>query len=191
MRSPRTVRAVACLSVIYLVAACASSVPAPSATPPVTVPTDAPATSTPATQAPAIPTGGVAMATSAPDGSTPVHLVKDCSTFVGEIPSYCSISASNLAAVPVGAKVVYLGPLLDNQHFLSSNVLIDDAHGNTATGYCIFDARPTEERGFCAFSTGTGALAGFIAILKVTIDDAGEWHLDGDAYGSSASPGPS
>jgi hypothetical protein len=122
---------------------------------------------------------------------TPIHLVKDCSTFTAEIPSYCEISASDLASIPVGAKVNYLGPLLDNPYFLSSNVLIDDAHGNTATGYCIFDARPTENRGFCTFWAGTGALAGFTAIFKVSIDAIGAWHLDGESYGNSPSPGPS
>jgi hypothetical protein len=121
----------------------------------------------------------------------PIHLVKDCSAFNAEIPSYCEISSSDYAPIPVGAKVAYLGPLLDNQYFLSSNVLIDDAHGNTATGYCIFDARPTEERGFCSFWAGTGALDGFTAIFKVSIDALGEWHLDGEHYGNPPSPGPS
>jgi hypothetical protein len=120
-----------------------------------------------------------------------IHLVKDCSTFNAAIPSYCTISSSDFAPIPVGAKVAYLGPLLDNQYFLSSNVRIDDAHGNTATGYCIFDGRPTEERGFCTFWAGKGALAGFTAIFKVTIDATGEWHLDGESYGNPPSPGPS
>jgi hypothetical protein len=111
--------------------------------------------------------------------------------FTGEIPSHCSISSSDYGPIPVGANVNYLGPLLINPHFLSSNVVIDDARGNTATGFCMFDARPTEERGLCTFWGGTGTLAGFTAIFIVSIDAAGEWHLDGEAYGTSPSPMPS
>ena len=127
----------------------------------------------------AVSASGVAAASTA----IPLHLVKDCSTFDAVIPSYCTISGSNLAAIPVGAKVAYLGPVLDNVYFLSSNVLIDDAHGSTATGYCIFDGRATEQRGICTFWAGTGSLKGFSAILDVSIDAAGEWHLDGVYYG--------
>jgi hypothetical protein len=123
--------------------------------------------------------------------ATAIHIVKDCSTFTGEIPSYCSISSSDYAPIPVGARVNYLGPLLTNPHFLSSNVVIDDARGTTATGFCSFDGRPNEARGLCTFWEGTGALAGFIAIFVVTIDATGEWHLDGESYGTSPSPSPS
>jgi hypothetical protein len=123
--------------------------------------------------------------------ATPIHLLKDCSEFTGEIPSYCTISSSDYAPIPVGAKVNYLGPLLTSPRFLSSNVVVDDADGNTAAGYCMFDPRPTQERGLCTFWKGTGALAGFTAIFVVTIDAGGEWHLDGESYGPSPSPMPS
>ena len=164
MRSPRPVGALALLAAIFVVSGC-GAVAAPSPTLPA--------------------------ATAGSPTGTAIHLVKDCSAFTTEIPSYCVVSASDLGAIPVGAKVAYLGPLLDNPYFLSSNVRIDDAHGNTATGYCIFDARPTEERGFCTFVAGTGTLDGFTAILKVTIDALGDWHLDGEDYGNPPSPGPS
>ena len=187
MRSPRPVGAVALLAAIFVVSACGAGASA-SPTPPATAsPTTAASTTTQATPAPS----PLPAATAESSTGKAIHLVKDCSTFIAEIPSYCVISASDLAAIPVGAKVNYLGPLLDNQYFLSSNVRIDDAHGNTATGYCIFDGRPTEERGFCTFWAGTGALTGFTAILKVTIDALGEWHLDGDYYVNQPSPGPS
>jgi len=183
MRSPRTVAAVVLLTASLVLSACqagavASGESGTSATPPAAPSQATPDATTPAATAPA--STGLA-----------IHLVKDCSTFDAEIPSYCEISSSDYAAIPVGAKVIYLGPLLDNQYFLSSNVRIDDAHGNKATGYCIFDGRPTEERGFCAFSAGTGALDGFTAIFKVTIDTQGEWHLDGESYGSAPSQSPS
>lgn len=178
MHAPRTAGAIALLAAILFLSACDVGAASHQTAPAAAAPTTAPATAAPT-------------ATAADTTGTPIHLVKDCSTFTAEIPSYCTISSSDHPAIPVGATVKYLGPLLDNPHFLSSNVVVDDAHGNTATGYCIFDGRPTEERGFCTFWAGTGSLAGFTAITKVTIDATGEWHLDGEYYGNPASPGPS
>jgi len=186
MRSISLIRAVGLLAAILVLSACEAGAAA-SGTPPAAAPPTTPAsTATPASAPPGAPSATAAAAT-----GTAIHLVKDCSTFTAAIPSFCEVSRSDYGPIPVGAKVNYLGPLLDNQYFLSSNVVIDDAHGNTATGYCIFDARPTEDRGFCTFWAGTGALAGFTAIFKVSIDTIGAWHLDGESYGASASPGPS
>jgi hypothetical protein len=173
------------VAAILLISACDAGAGS-GASPAAATPTSAASTASQATAAASLPA-----ASAAPSTGLAIHIVKDCSTFNAQIPSYCEISRSDYPAIPVGARVNYLGPLLDNQFFLSSNVLIDDAHGNTATGYCIFDARPTENRGFCAFSSGTGALAGFTAIFKVSIDAIGAWHLDGESYGNSPSPGPS
>jgi hypothetical protein len=178
MPSPRTAGAVALLAAILVLSACEAGASSRQTAPAAATPTTDPATAPPT-------------ATATDTTGTPIHLVKDCSTFTAEIPSYCKVSSSDYPPIPVGATVKYLGPLLDNAYFLSSNVVVDDAHGNTATGYCIFDGRPTEERGFCTFWAGAGSLAGFTAILKVTIDATGEWHLDGEYYGNPASPGPS
>jgi hypothetical protein len=186
MRSPRPLQATPLLAALLILSGCASG-GRPSLTSPV-APTSASAASaaTPTTPAASRP----ATMPVDPNG-TPIHLVKDCSTFTGEIPSYCSISSSDYAPIPVGAKVNYLGPLLINPHFLSSNVVIDDDRGSTATGFCSFDARPTEDRGLCTFWGGTGGLARFTAIFVVSIDATGEWHLDGESYGMSPSPMPS
>jgi hypothetical protein len=119
-----------------------------------------------------------------------IHLLKDCSTYTGERPSLCTISESDMAALPVGSKVWYQGPVLTNTYFLSSNVLVDAGNGSTATGYCIFDARATESAGLCTFWAGTGALTGFTAILHVTVDAQGVWHQDGVYYFADATGGP-
>lgn len=125
--------------------------------------------------------------------STPheAHLTKDCSTYTGVAPSLCTISASDLGVIPVGAKVWYLGPVLTNSYFLSSNVSVDAGNGNKATGYCIFEAK--ESVGLCTFWEGIGNLARFTAVFNVTIDTQGLWHLDGIYYFSdlpvSAVPG--
>jgi len=186
MRSSRPVQATPLLAALLILSGCGSSAgpavtspPIPTSTPPASAATPAPPLASPPSTMAADP------------NATPIHLMKDCSTFTGETPSYCSISRSDYLPIPVGARVNYMGPLLTNPHFLSSNVVIDDAHGSTATGFCSFDARPTEQRGLCTFWAGTGALAGFTAIFVVTIDATGEWHLDGESYGTSPNPSPS
>jgi hypothetical protein len=126
--------------------------------------------------------GALAPAVSAASNPIPIHLVKDCSTYDGEIPSLCLISGSDMAALPPGTKIWYQGPVLTNTTFLSSNVLIDAGGHSTATGYCIFDARATASTGLCTFWAGTGDLTGFTAIFHVTIDAQHEWHLDGVYY---------
>ena len=128
----------------------------------------------------------LAPAVDAASPSTPIHLTKDCSSYTGENPSLCTISASDVAAIPVGTKVWYRGPILTNVYFLSSNILLEAPNGATATGYCIFDARATESTGLCTLWSGTGALTGLTSIVDVTIDAAGEWHWDGVYYFTDA-----
>jgi hypothetical protein len=120
---------------------------------------------------------GTASATSTPHE---LHIVKDCSTHTGIAPTYCSVAASNLKVFAVHAKVWYLGPVLSDAYFISSNIKIDAWHGNTATGYCQVDAKTTT--GLCTFWKGTGKLAGFRAVLHVSVDSKGLWHWDGTYY---------
>jgi hypothetical protein len=124
----------------------------------------------------------LAPAVDAASPSTPIHLTKDCSTYTGENPSLCMIAGSDMAAIPVGSKVWYQGPVLTNVYFLSSNILLEAPTGATATGYCIFDAHATDATGICTFWSGTGALTGFTSIVDVTIDAAHIWHWDGVYY---------
>jgi hypothetical protein len=177
MRSPRPVQASQLLAALLILSGCGSG--AGPALPSPVAPTSSLPPATPQATSPADPS------------ATSIHLVKDCGDFTGVIPSFCTVASSDYAPIRVGAKVNYLGPLLTNPHFLSSNVVIDDAHDNTATGFCSFDARPDEERGLCTFWEGSGALAGFTAIFVVSIDATGQWHLDGESYAASPSPGPS
>lgn len=121
-----------------------------------------------------------AISASASSSPHPFHLTKDCSTFTGVAPTYCTVAASNVDAIRVRPKIWYKGPVLNNAYFLSSNILIDTWHGNTATGYCNFDAQ--ESNGICTFWKGTGTLTGFHAVAQVTIDSKGLWHLDGTYY---------
>jgi hypothetical protein len=124
--------------------------------------------------------GALAPVASAASTPIPLHITKDCSGYTGDKPSFCKIAVSNLDAIPPGSKIWYLGPVLTNSYFLSSNVRLDNDKGDTAIGYCIFQARTSI--GLCTFWAGTGKLVGFTAIADVTIDAEGLWHLDGTYY---------
>lgn len=124
--------------------------------------------------------GALAPTVSAAPTPTPLHMTKDCGTFTGVTPSFCTVTVSNLDAVPPGSRVWYKGPVLTNSYFLSSNVTLDAKHGDTATGYCIFKGQTST--GLCTFWKGTGRLAGFVALVDVTIDATGLFRFDGMYY---------
>src|SRR5215207_8194149 len=105
----------------------------------------------------------------------PLKVAKECSQFSGSVPSFCTITESSLSALPAGTKVLYYGPVTNNLDFSSNNVVLDDGAGNTAAGNCIVDFGGGPA-GLCAFYAGSGSLAGFEAIVKVTVDAAGLWH---------------
>jgi hypothetical protein len=110
----------------------------------------------------------------------PLTLTKDCSSFTGVVPSYCTITDSNVQAIPAGSKVWYYGPVISSTILTSSKVVINAKNGNTATGYCNVDGKTGA--GLCLFWKGTGTLAGFHAVVNVSVDQAGLWHWQGRYY---------
>ena len=110
-------------------------------------------------------------------GMDELHLAKECSSMTGQIGDHCTFTSSNIDAIPVGATAIYFGPVL-GPAFISSSVLIDAGDGATATGYCSVDLSGTP-LGMCSFVGGSGSLAGFGAVLTVTVDEAGTWYWDG------------
>jgi hypothetical protein len=108
----------------------------------------------------------------------PLTLSKECSKYSGDNPSFCTVLESSLDALPKGTKVLYYGPVTNNPNFSSNNVILDDGAGSTAAGNCIvnFGGGPA---GMCAFYAGSGKLAGFQAVVKVTVDDKQVWHWEG------------
>jgi hypothetical protein len=109
----------------------------------------------------------------------PLSVSKECSQYSGDVPSFCTITESSLDGLPAGTKVLYYGPVANNPNFSSNNVVLNDGVGNTAVGNCIvyFGGGPA---GMCAFHAGSGKLAGFQAIVKVTVDDKQVWHWEGE-----------
>ena len=123
-----------------------------------------------------------AIAAPAMPATQPMHITKECNEYTGDTPSYCMITDSNIAAIPKGTKIWYWGPDLGvaDPMMTASNAIIDACVGNMATGFCIVDQTDmAHQAGMCAFTAGSGTLAGFNALIKVSEDAQGSFHWDG------------
>lgn len=109
----------------------------------------------------------------------PLKITKECSQYSGEIPSFCTVTESNLSAVPVGTKILYYGPVTSNPLFGSTAVALAVGPGDSALGYCITYDSADPPTGLCAFHAGSGSPAGLQAIVKVSVDDQQLWHWEG------------
>ena len=118
-------------------------------------------------------------AASAAPAMESLKIAKECSQYSGEIPSFCTVTESNLAAIPKGTKIFYYGPVTNSPLFSSSAVVLAVGPGDSAVGHCIVYDTAKPPLGLCAFNAGSGTLAGFQAIVKVTVDDKQIWHWDG------------
>lgn len=118
------------------------------------------------------------VASAAPD-MQPLKISKECSQFTGETPTFCTITESSLPAIPVGTKILYYGPVTGSPYFGSSTAVIAVGNGDSALGYCVTYDTASPPSGTCAFHAGSGTLAGFQAVVKVTVDDKQIWHWDG------------
>jgi hypothetical protein len=118
-------------------------------------------------------------AASAAPAMEPLKIAKECTQYSGEMPSFCTIVESSLAAIPKGTKIFYYGPVTGSPLFTSSSAVLAVGPGDSAVGYCVVYDTATPPLGTCAFHAGSGTLAGFQAIVKVTVDDQQIWHWDG------------
>jgi hypothetical protein len=95
-----------------------------------------------------------------------LHITKECSTDTGLAGGYCTITSSNVAAIPVGATVNYDQAFNVPVGMLDSNVLLEVATADWAVGRCTLDG--ATGAGLCTFSDGVGRLAGFHARVNVS-----------------------
>ena len=117
----------------------------------------------------------------------PIKFSKECSKYTGETPSFCTIVESSLKEIPVGTNVLYYGPVTNSPLFTSSSVVLAVGPGDSAIGHCIVYDTANPPTGLCAFSAGSGSLAGFQAILNVTVDAKQIWHWEGGYHIAAAS----
>ena len=119
-------------------------------------------------------TAGVSGLAAAPR-SGDLRVTKECSGYTGGPGSFCMITASNIKAIEVNSKILYLQP---DQLFTpagSDVVLTPPGPGNNAAhGNCSLSA------GVCTFSGGTGKFTSFQARVDVTANaDFSLWFWDG------------
>ena len=96
----------------------------------------------------------------------------------GRDPELLHDHGSDLAAIPVGTKVFYWGPVISDPNFLSSKVVARAGHGNRAFGYCRRSSK-TRITGCAPSGRGPGRSQGFHASVDVTLDADGVFHWDG------------
>ncbi len=114
---------------------------------------------------------GNALSSAASARSGILRVTKECSGYTGGAGSFCTITASNLDAIEVNSKILYLQP---EQLFTpaGSDVVLDlpGPGNNTVFGNCSLAV------GVCTFSGGTGKFTWFHASVDVT-NDADLWLL--------------
>ena len=108
-------------------------------------------------------------------------VAKECSGFVPtNNPPYCTITSSNLRAIPDGSRIFYLDP--NGLGTPTGGAVVLDPPGpgnNQAFGTCFLGSNPMR----CEFSGGTGLFTWFHASVVVTVTDPGTpdelWHWAG------------
>lgn len=122
--------------------------------------------------------GGCDGTVTAPSGA--FNATKECSAYTGQVGSFCTITSSNFAGIPVGSTVVYA-------HAASATSLASDIvltpPGQTASraiGHCALDF--TTGAGRCTFSGGSGRFAPFQADVAVSYLGGPNWAWNG-TYG--------
>ncbi len=103
-----------------------------------------------------------------------LNATKDCTGFSGGPGSFCMITSSDLAAIAVGSRILYLQPaaLLTPQ---GSDVVLDPPGpgNNAAYGNCSLAL------GHCTFWGGTGKFTWFHASVAVSFLGGPNWAWDG------------
>lgn len=93
----------------------------------------------------------------------------------GQIGDYCTVTSSNVPAIPVGTLIFYAqaaGPTS-----LDSDVLLYAGPGKTATGHCELEF--ATGLGECTLSGGTRTLDGIRARVDVSYLGGYDWAWDG------------
>jgi hypothetical protein len=125
-------------------------------------------------------TGMLAAASSAATGaSSPrrgaLHLTKECSEYTGLADSYCTITSSNIKAIKVGSRVVYLQAA--GATSLDSDIVLVVGRGNYALGHVTLDF--TTGTGAVTIWGGTGRFTCFQAKAAVSALGGADWAWDG------------
>ena len=116
----------------------------------------------------------VAPSLSASPRSGDLRVTKECSGYTGGAGSFCAITSSNVKAIELDSKIIYLQP--DQVETpLGSDVVLDPPGpgNNKAFGHCSLAL------GVCTFSGGTGKFRGFNATVQVSYLGGLDWGWEG------------
>ena len=106
-----------------------------------------------------------------------LHLVKECTQYMGQAGGFCTFTSSDNALIPPGSRVYYDQAAGVPAGLLDSNVVLDAGGGNRALGRCTLAF--ATQKGLCTFSDGTGYFAGFQARLEVSHAGGPNYRWDG------------
>lgn len=115
--------------------------------------------------------------TAASPRSGALHVTKECSAYTGAAGDYCTITTSNVAAIEVGSRVIYLQPL--TYPVLDTDIVLDPPGpgNNMAFGHVYFDLGTGA--GVATFTGGTGVYTWFHASADVSYLGGPNWGWDG------------
>jgi len=118
----------------------------------------------------------LAPAVAATPRSGDIHITKECSEFQGAAGEHCTITTSNVPAIPVGTQVIYLSALAAPYTTLDTNIVLDPPGpgNNRAFGHVHLDLGTGS--GLVTFSGGTGVFTWFHGSADV-------WYLGGVDWG--------
>jgi hypothetical protein len=112
-----------------------------------------------------------------------VHITKECHEYFGQAGDHCTIIASNVPLIPVGARVFYLmaADLVNGTY--DGDVELRVQRGNVAFGHVIvtdlFSTVPHTTIGNAAFSGGTGRFKEFHGQIVVSVSSNPSYNWDG------------
>ena len=105
-----------------------------------------------------------------------LHLTKDCTGYQGQVDGHCTITSSNLKAIPAGSRVVYLQAA--GASSLDSDIVLVVGPGNIAIGHVTLDFATGS--GTVTISGGTGQFtSSFHAQVAVSSLGGTSWAWDG------------
>lgn len=111
-------------------------------------------------------------------GSRELHVTKECEEYKGQAGHFCTITSSNLEAIPVGSRIFYLQAA--DRGSLDSDIVLVVGPGNYALGHVTLDLAAAT--GQVTFSGGIGQFTSFRAKADVSGLDGTGWAWHGEYH---------
>jgi hypothetical protein len=108
-----------------------------------------------------------------------IHITKECSEFNGAAGEHCTITSSNVPAIPRGSRVIYLAAADFTNGVLDTNIVLDPPGpgNNRAFGHVHLDLQTGT--GLVTFSGGTGVFTWFHGRADVSALGGYDWGWEG------------